>query len=709
MRSAGRPTGADWQAQAVHGGAAEAPLSASAPAPLGRDADRRFAFALCGGLAVIAFAVYLRTLAPSIPTGDSGELITVAWVLGVAHPSGYPLFTILGHLFTFLPLGSPAFRVNLMSAVFHAATIGIVTWTIYCLLESRPGETAAASSLRAPRLIAAAVAGLALAFSNAFWAYAVVAEVFALNSFFAALILCLLLEWEHCPQRTYLLYTFALASGLAATNHHTIVFLAPACLVLLISGANKLLSGRAGITMRPFDLVRRGAIAAGLVVVGLLPYLYLPLAASADPPLNWGDPRTLDAFFHHFLRADYGTFHLTVADRSLSGSALVHIGLLLRGLYDGFTPLGCGLAVLGAWSMIARARSAGLAIGLAFVFTGPVFVAFANPYIDNPILYGVLERFYILPSVFVAIIIGIGTYEALIKTMAMTPRMLRRAAAATVAVLLLANFAVAFVLNFERADQSGNTVDLNFGEDMLSMFDTGALFIVDGDAATMVTDYLQLVEGRRPDLVTVNIEKLKLASYVRQLRRRHPELAIPFDVYVPGGDQLARFVQANWNSRPVYLLGQPKEPGFFDRYDVVRAGFAGQLLPKGSAPDLYAVAEKKLDLLRTAHFPTRLYPETTFEASIVESYGALAFDIAHVLDDGVREAEAIAYYRVAIKLVPKSAPAYKNLGLVLFNRGAAMTEVAPLWEQFLRLAPDDPQAAAIRQRLAMGRAAASPR
>src|SRR5262249_47413135 len=223
------------------------------------------------------------------------------------------------------------------------------------------------------------------------------------------------------------------------------------------------------------------------------------------------------------------------ADRSLSGSALVHIGLLLRGLYDGFTPLGCGLAVLGAWSMIARARSAGLAIGLAFVFTGPVFVAFANPYIDNPILYGVLERFYILPSVFVAIIIGIGTYEALIKTMAMTPRMLRRAAAATVAVLLLANFAVAFVLNFERADQSGNTVDLNFGEDMLSMFDTGALFIVDGDAATMVTDYLQLVEGRRPDLVPVNIEKLNWAGYWDHRAGRPPGFRFPSNVSFRGG------------------------------------------------------------------------------------------------------------------------------------------------------------------------------
>jgi tetratricopeptide (TPR) repeat protein len=132
----------------------------------------------------------------------------------------------------------------------------------------------------------------------------------------------------------------------------------------------------------------------------------------------------------------------------------------------------------------------------------------------------------------------------------------------------------------------------------------------------------------------------------------------------------------------------------------VRAGFAVRLLRKGSAPDLYAIVERNLDLFKAAHIPTRLYPETTFESALVESYGALAFDIAYVLDDGVREAQAIDYYRLAIKLAPKNAPAYKNLGLVLLNRGAGIADVGPLWEQFLRLAPNDEQAPAIRQRLA---------
>jgi hypothetical protein len=173
---------------------------------------------------------------------------------------------------------------------------------------------------------------------------------------------------------------------------------------------------------------------------------------------------------------------------------------------------------------------------------------------------------------------------------------------------------------------------------------------------------------------------------------------------VPGGDQIARLVEANWGSRPVYILGNPKDPGFAERYDAQRAGFALRLRPKGTAPNQYEIVEQKLDLFKAMRFPDRRYPETTFESGLVQSYGRLAFDIGYVLDDGVRDAEAIPYYQTSLRLDPTSSATYKNLGLLLANRGAPASEVAPLWEEFLRREPNDPQAPAIRDRLRqMGR------
>ena len=75
-----------------------------------------------GAVSLLAFLLYIRTLAPGLSFIDSGELGTVAATLGVAHPTGYPLFTLLGWLFTRLPLASEVIvRLNIMAAVFCAA------------------------------------------------------------------------------------------------------------------------------------------------------------------------------------------------------------------------------------------------------------------------------------------------------------------------------------------------------------------------------------------------------------------------------------------------------------------------------------------------------------------------------------------------------------------------------------------------------------
>ncbi len=632
------------------------------------------------GSALIALAVYLRTLAPSLPTGDSGELIVAAWLLGVAHPPGYPLFSLLGHGFTLLPFGSVAYRVNLMSAVFGAATVGVIAVTIYRLVAATRAQTWV-------RVVSAGVGALALAFSTALWRYSVVAEVFTLNSFLAALLICVLLEFERRPERMRLLWAAGLVSGLALANQQTVVLVAPACLLLLASGARKLL-----IASNARSFIGNAAIGAGLLVCGALVYLYLPLAAARDPALNWGDPRTPDALWRDITRADYGTYNLVVSGQH--GSPIDHVLLLLRDLYDGFTVAGCVLALVGAWWLWRRQPLASLALVLAFVVAGPAFVAYANPSIDNPVVYGVLERFYVLPSIFVAVLVGAGVAQ--VATVLRQPWHLAAAALGLIPV-------VALVLHTPQMDQSTNTVDHDYGFDVLTPLEPNALFLLTGDAATMAVDYVQMVDGYRPDVVSLNMEKLKLATYVSQIRRQDKGIAIPFDAYVPGGDAMARLVKANLGARPVYLLGQPGDSAFMDHFEAQRAGFALKLLPRGSGADLYALVETNLDVLQHAHFPERAFPETTFEAGIAKDYGALAFDVAYVLDDGAHDEEAIRFYRLALRLDPTYAPAEKNLGLLLFKTVGPTGEVARLWQDYLVRMPDDPQAPAIREQLDQAR------
>src|SRR5437762_11273380 len=138
-----------------------------------------------GAVAVAAAAgtLYFLTAARDIVVGDSPELITAAVTLGVAHAPGYPLFTMLGHLFSQLPFGSIPFRVNLLSVICDALTIGVVYLSACRLIRSQ---------------LAAAVAALLVAVNLTFRVLSLAAGVFSLNSLFAAnLILLLIVGYIH--------------------------------------------------------------------------------------------------------------------------------------------------------------------------------------------------------------------------------------------------------------------------------------------------------------------------------------------------------------------------------------------------------------------------------------------------------------------------------------------------------------------------------
>src|SRR3989338_10234837 len=122
-------------------------------------------------LFVSTLTFYILTLSRSVYFGDSGEFIAVAKTLGIAHPPGYPLYTILAHLFTLLPFGNLAFKVNLFSAVTSSLTVVVAYFACLKLTKNR---------------LASASASLFLAFSYLFWLYSLVAEVFALNNLFIA-------------------------------------------------------------------------------------------------------------------------------------------------------------------------------------------------------------------------------------------------------------------------------------------------------------------------------------------------------------------------------------------------------------------------------------------------------------------------------------------------------------------------------------------
>lgn len=229
---------------------------------------------------IVSFFIYLLTICPTTYVGDSGELITASYTLGVAHPPGYPLFCILGKLFSYLPLSNIAYRVNLVSAFFGSLTVVILFLTLSSLFISFALVTFSTS--------------LVFAFSSIFWEQSLTAKggIYTLNAFFASLILYflfkLLLDYD-----TKKIILIGIVCGLGLANHHTIlIFVLIALFYILWFSKNKLTSFLYFISL--------------VFGISIFLYLYLLVASNLSPPINWGKPNNLTRLLDHIFRKQYG-------------------------------------------------------------------------------------------------------------------------------------------------------------------------------------------------------------------------------------------------------------------------------------------------------------------------------------------------------------------------------------------------------------------
>ena len=277
-------------------------------------------------------------------TLDSPMLQAAVAVLGVGHPTGYPTYTMLTHLFTYLPVGDVAYRVNLASAAYGVAAVA----AIY-----------AAGLLLSRRVVAAAAGALAFGFSEAFWSQAVIAEVYTLNALFVALVLLSLLLWRERREDRILLAAGFLA-GLSLTHHLSSGLLVPAGLVF--------------VALVDWGVFSRGRLLLagfGTFTLGLLPLLYLPVRASMGAPLNEADPSTPGRFLNLVTGGSF-LAESSEAGRQCDPSSLAlegpaaKLAALGREVFVQFPLLFLLVGVFGAAYLLLRDRASAALLGAVF-------------------------------------------------------------------------------------------------------------------------------------------------------------------------------------------------------------------------------------------------------------------------------------------------------------------------------------------------------
>ena len=465
-------------------------------------ADRTVAI-VAAAIFLIAFAVYVATLAPTVFLIDSGTLTTAAWSRGSAHPPGFPLFLMLTHLATLLPAGSVAWRANLASAFFAALASAAAALVVAEMLlaatlrktvtRKKGARPEPARTEPPPLVIAAAMAagGLLLAFSRTLWGYATVTEVYALNTFLICALLALVLRWRR-TRSTRLLYAAAVLAG-AALGVHYLTFgfvLAGVLLFVVRTGGLTLLRSKSF------------AIAALLGILSTLAvYAYLPLAARGNPALNWGDPDDARDFVRHVTAKEYRSYIVADEGEDQFGDFR---RLLFRELGPAYFPAALLLAAFGLVTTFRRDRTLFWTFVVIIVATAAWFRVY--PITDD-------EDAYLLP-LFVVLATAAGSAVAAIAR--------DRVA---VAWALVAIPAIALFAHWQDRDRG----DFRIGSDYVQ----NALRGIEQDAILFTNDadlwgcfmYLREVENVRRDVVLIHHGSLVRSWYVKQLMRREPQVA----------------------------------------------------------------------------------------------------------------------------------------------------------------------------------------
>lgn len=439
------------------------------------------------------FIIYLITIAPTVTFSDSGEFITIAHTLGISHPTGYPTWTMLGHLVTYLPLGNIAMRVNLLSAIFSALTIVIVYFLILKLLNSE---------------IIALVSSLIFAFSSTLWKVSVIAEVYSLYAFFTALgFLCLILYQE---QKTrYMLYLISLVYGLSFTNHLLIVFMGPAVIYFLwITNRKVLLELKTLCRMSLF------------FCIGLIPYLYLPIRGFMEPLFDWGNPTTLENFLRLVSGKIYKESMFALSFQETLIAIKHHLGILTKQftIYFGWVSL------FGIWRLYRTNIKLLIFLGLIFSVNTICSLGLQKA------IQGLIDHeAYHMPSYIVlTILIGFGL-ETLIKWIHAKATIFKfeiKYLKIGVSVVLILFPLVVCACHYHKSDMSRYYFAYDYGTNILNQLPEKSILFNQVDYNVFPLWYLQYVEQQKIDVPVFTVLFLTRDWFVERLLQLYPDIKV---------------------------------------------------------------------------------------------------------------------------------------------------------------------------------------
>ncbi len=470
------------------------------------------------------FIIYLTTLAPSVVEIDSGELTTVQATLSIAHPTGYPLFTIIGHLFSLIPLGfSKIYQLNILAAIWCSLGAGIFVYTVKLVLDNissfsykknkqqkknkkntkgKKTQTDAKETSLPENIkyLSAVLSGLVLVFSQTYWFQSTSVEVYSLHIFLINLIILFLIKaylYDKTPaekiiKKRWLVFAAILALGF--TNHMTTLLILPGIFYLYFE-KNKF---------------KAGSIKTILVMlliffpVLILIYLYLPIRAAQNPILNWGDPVNFENFFRHVSGKQYQVWLF-----SSTAAAKKQLSYFINSLPEEFN-ISLFICLFGVIVSFFMARK-------FFIFTLITFL--------STVAYSINYDIVDINSYFLLAYISLSFFAAFGITRILTILAHGKYSLIIPSVLILLFIGLEFYDNYNEVAQGDVYTFEDYSKDVMnSTAKNSVIFTYQWDYLVSESYYFRYVEGFRKDVAVIDKELMRRSWYYNQLKTNYPSV-----------------------------------------------------------------------------------------------------------------------------------------------------------------------------------------
>lgn len=525
------------------------------------------------GLFILFSSIYLYFQSNSIYGGDAGELATAAYIKGIPHSPGFPLYQIAAQLIIkLIPFGTVAWKVSLLSSIPSAIAHVMLFLLLIKLTKSK----------------FLAIGGtLIYSFLYPIWLFSIVPEVISVNIMFIVLIIYLSIQYSIFKKLSHLPYII-LVSGIALFHNYLISIIMPGVIFLLY---NKQTISKLKKKLLVFSL---------LFLVGFLPYTYFIYLSSKFPALDFDHPASIQGLIALITRGSYGPFSLSRGTFFSFNNAINGLANFLNFILTDFKIIGILFILLGLIYLYKNHRKL-FNYCLISIATCFLFIAYASFPLGISLHFGIFEKYLPIPYLFFSILIifGILYIRELINSF-LRNMFLKKISVAAIYVSILIYAGILYRNNYPRILVLKNDFTAeNVGRDILASVPKNGIVNISDDTGYFNTLYVRYVLEERKDVKIVSFDKLKNPYYRTYLAKTYPDFVLP-DPTIDDKNFLRAFLDKNSRKYNILSAG----PSVLVTETWLPNGLLWQYYPKyAKLPTSNELISKNLRLWEKLHLP----------------------------------------------------------------------------------------------------------